>query len=178
MIWICEDVLKEPDAYRSAALRGEFRTFHFEKCSFHGIQPCPRRNHMEAFIASRYPSITPTLSFFRRSPQGQKEPHFIHSDVDMGDYSAVLYLNPSPPKGDGTDFWANRFNQVSSDVPHEFSKEGEKPGAWRRYFHVAAKFNRMVLFQSNRFHSRSIFDNWGDENEARLTQVTFFDGRL
>ncbi len=119
----------------------------------------------------------PSLSFFRKSPLGQEEPHFIHTDIDMGDWSAILYLNPEPPEGDGTSFWMHkRTAAIQSFIPHERSEDGKSAINWERIQHVQAKFNRLVLFPSSFFHSRAIPENWGEGDEARLTQVTFGTG--
>ncbi len=43
---------------------------------------------------------------------------------------------------------------------------------------MEARFNRLLLFVSDRFHSRSIHDNYGADEDARLVQVTFGTGDL
>ena len=40
--------------------------------------------------------LTPTLNFVRQSPAGQVEPNFIHTDADMGDWTALYYLTADP----------------------------------------------------------------------------------
>lgn len=120
-----------------------------------------------------------TLSFFRKSPLGQEEPHFIHTDIDMGDWSAILYLNPDPPEGDGTSFWTHTASgAIESLIPHERSEEGRTAIGWELRQHVQARFNRLVIFPSSFFHSRAIPENWGEGDEARLTQITFGRGDI
>ena len=76
-------------------------------------------------LVRMFPAATPTLSFFRKSPAGQEEPHWIHTDVDMGDWTALLYLNPDPPAGDGTVFWTHLATGArESVIAHERSAEG------------------------------------------------------
>ncbi len=97
----------------------------------------------------------------------------------MGDWSALLYLNPNPPAGDGTDFWTHKeTGEIESITPHLRSKEGLDPSKWELREHVKAKFNRLLIFPSSYYHSRAIFDNWGQGDEARLVQVVFGKGKL
>lgn len=179
MIIIIDDFLPDPSTYRAAALSQDFRSFHFEKenCTFHGIAPLALSDVVPAMIKARYPQCEPTLSFLRKSPRGQVEPHFIHSDIDMGDWSAILYLNPYPPLNDGTTFWThNATGAIESNVPHERSVEGMTPAGWTARQKLHGAFNRMVIWPSAYFHSRSIHENWGEGDLARLTQVTFGKG--
>jgi hypothetical protein len=172
-LMIFDDFLSNPEEYRKAALANEFKSYTFPQCTFHGIaQPAPPL--VPAKIMRLMPMLKPTLSFFRKSPVGQKEPHFIHTDADMGQWSAILYLNPQPIAGDGTSFWTHEENgTIESAIPHEYSEQGRSSNGWELRETVPAKFNRLLLFPATYFHSRAIFDNWGEGDEARLTQVTF-----
>lgn len=180
-IRIIDHALPDPDAEsrRRDALEREFRSFHFEQCSFHGIALMPLDDAIPDLIRHLFPAAMPTLSFLRKSPAGQQEPHFIHTDVDMGDWSAIYYLNPDPPIEDGTVFWTHRAtDSIESGIPHERSGEGLSSDGWERRQTVAARFNRLLMFPSTYFHSRAIAENWGAGDAARLTQVTFGRGDI
>ncbi len=170
---VFDDFLPDPVAYRESALQGEFRSYEFPECTFHGISLgvpglVPER------LAAMFPGAEPLLSFFRKSPAGQSEPHFIHTDVDMGHWSAILYLNPNPPPEDGTVFWRHiESGEIGSAIPHERSEEGKNIAGWEMRGVVKSQFNRLMVFPSHLFHSRAIHENWGDGDNARLTQVTF-----
>ena len=175
---IFDDVLPDPQAYREQVLKLDFRSYDFGNCVFHGIATGGPGAQLEKWITTRYPSLKPNLTFFRKSPLGQVEPHFIHTDVDMGEWSALLYLNPDQKQGDGTSFWTHHTGAIESPIPHERSQEGRDPSNWTLRERVVAKFNRMLMFPSSYFHSRAIFENWGDGNGARLVQVVFGTGVL
>jgi hypothetical protein len=178
-ITIIDDFLPDPVAYREEALKNQFQSYHFEHCTFHGISVLPIDSTVPAMIHHRYSEAIPSLSFLRKSPAGQVEPHFIHSDIDMGQWSAVLYLNPDPPAEDGTSFWTHAATgMIGSLIPHERSKEGMTQQGWKLRGTVWGKFNRLALFPSSYFHSRSIHENWGSGDQARLTQVTFGTGDI
>ena len=176
---IIDNVLENPEQYRANALAQEFKTYDFGHCVFHGIAISVPSAEVPKAIIDQNPQLTPVLTFLRKSPQDQVEPHYIHTDIDMGEWSAVLYLNPNPPAGDGTNFWTHKeTGAIESVIPHERSVEGRNQDNWTLREHVNAKFNRMVMFPSSYFHSRAIFDNWGHLDDARLIQVTFGTGAL
>ena len=165
--------------YAAVGAASNFLSYHFEHCVFHGIHQMPADGYIPSLIRQRYPNAEPTLSFFRRSPAGQVEPHYIHTDIDMGDWSAILYLNHDAPEGDGTRFWMHKATgEIENPIPHLRSKEGQSTDGWEWRQFVQAKFNRMVIFPSSFYHSRALFENWGDAKEARLTQVTFGKGDI
>lgn len=171
MIDIHDHVLADPDGYRAAALRLPFQSVCFGPVTFHGIMLPPTSAFVDWF-AHMYPDYLPTLTFLRRSPAGQIEPNFIHTDVDMGDVTALLYLNPAPPEGDGTRFWRWLTNgAVSGGILT--GDAGKRLEDWTLETHVAARFNRSVVFAAPRFHSRALADNYGEGDDARLVQVLF-----
>jgi hypothetical protein len=181
---VFDDFLPDPEAHRRSALAGDFRTYVFPEAgadvTYHGIAT-PTPLDFEDAIVARFPTLTPTLSFFRRAPAGQIEPEFIHSDLGMGDWTAILYLNHAPPKWDGTAFW--RYlptGEIGSTVPHERTEEGQArrpdPDVWRAWRWVSARFNRALFFPATYFHSRAIFDNWTADGDDRLVQVVFGKG--
>lgn len=178
-IRIFDDVLRDPARYREEALRAEYLSYDFGHCVFHGIARGGPSGELLAWIRGVQPKLEPTLTFFRKSPLDQAEPNDIHTDIDMGDWTALLYLNPDPPAGDGTNFWRHRASgAVSSAIPHERSIEGHDRDAWFLRENVAGKFNRVLMFPGQLFHSRAIHANYGAGESARLVQVVFGKGEL
>jgi hypothetical protein len=97
----------------------------------------------------------------------------------MGEWTALIYLNPDPPLSDGTVFWRHLVTgAIESAIAHERSREGRTKEGWQRWNKVRAKFNRLLLFPATFFHSRAIAENWGEGDAARLTQVVFGRGDL
>lgn len=166
MIRVYEDVLPDPLAYREAALAQSFEDVTFGPDTFKGIAPEPNKSVLLAFRRLE-PRLKPIVTFLRKSPLGQSEPNFVHNDSDMGKVTGIFYLNPEPAEGDGTSFW-------------KFDLTGESRGPWSKDFHgwtlwntVEAKFNRLVVFPADLYHSRAIPENYGDGDSARLIQVVF-----
>jgi hypothetical protein len=151
---VLDDVLPDPMAYRAEALAQPFGDVTLGPDTFRGIAACPRGDVALAAAAAA-PGTEPVLSFFRKSPHCQREPNYIHTDEMMGRWTGIYYMNPEPPEGDGTTFWE----------PDEYG--------FLAVGHVAARFNRLVLFPSEVLHSRALFDNYGQGDDARLIQVVF-----
>jgi hypothetical protein len=184
MMAIEDGVLVDPLAYRAQALQQRFQTVHDGVVAFHGISPCADPT-VPRWIVSHFPALTPTLSFFRQSPLGQVEPHLVHDDRSMGEWSAILYLTPEPPAADGTVFWYDRDTGAERSTATAHTAEWRAaalrwfdPACWAPAFRVAAQFNRIVLFPSERLHSRAMPENYGVGDDARLIQVCFGTGRL
>jgi hypothetical protein len=177
---IVDGALAEPMGYRQAALDAGFRDITFGAATFHGIQPIAEaEDELGPVVRRMQPLCEPTVTFFRHSPAGTPEPNFIHRDTDMGEWTAILYLTPHPPPGDGTTFWQHEptgFRQSAAETDAEHLAEGQAwrdLSQWTPWRTVAAKFNRLLLFPARAFHSRAIPESYGTGDDARLIQVMF-----
>jgi hypothetical protein len=153
MIQVLDDVLPDPLAYLAQVRRLPFRDVTLGPDTFKGIA-LSRRGDLEK-AAEAETNASTFLSFFRRSPEGQVEPNYVHSDEMMGRFTGIYYMNPEPAEGDGTAFW---------------EKDGDE---WKMVRLVPAKFNRLLTFNAELHHSRALFNNYGEGDGARLIQVVF-----
>jgi len=177
-IVVHDDVLPDPMAYRAMALQQRFQAVQDGAVTFQRMAPCADPV-LPMWIVRHYPQLTPTLSFFRQGEQDQTEPHYIHTDASMGDWTAILYLNSEPPPEDGTAFWKHReTGQVRSREVSAQEAATWFDDAWELWRVVEAKFNRLVLFPAPLYHSRTMRQNYGHGDNARLIQVCFGTGRL
>lgn len=167
---VFDNVLSKPADYRLVALRREFRSIPVGGDVFHGIS-LAYGSELQRRIGEFVPGGKPTLSFFRQSPEGQVEPNYIHTDEAMGDWTAILYLNPTPAAGDGTSFWVD--GATGATRGSVVGEAGKDLARWTLAARVPAAFNRMVVFDGALFHSRSIEENYGQGDDARLIQVVF-----
>lgn len=170
MIRVWDDVLPNPEVYREAALRQDFRDLPIGPDVFRGIAAPPSSELEDAFRALL--PIAPVLSFLRKSSEGQEEPNFIHSDAEMGQATGIFYLNPVPAPGDGTTFWS-RNGETGGEWTPEIAEAARSMDGWTHWRHVAARFNRLLVFQSDLFHSRALRKNYGSGDDARMIQVVF-----
>lgn len=177
MIAVFDNVVADPLAYRAFALSARYRSIPLGPVTFHGIAHCGHPALPEWFNA-QFRQWKSGLTFFRRSPADQVEPNDIHNDVDMGVATALLYLNPAPAAGDGTVFWRHLATGADTCTAPVSGAIGHDRGAWQELERVEARFNRCVVFDAARYHSRAIVENYGAGDDARLIQVLFADRRL
>lgn len=150
---LSDNVIIDPIKYVSDILSGEFVDVSDGVNLFRNIQPRP---HDDEFAQTVLEMVSPGYSinynFIRKSPYGQHEPNYIHTDEMMGDLTAILYLSRTHPQDDGTTL---------------YDADGNKCCVFY------SKFNRMIVFESHAPHSRNIFENFGNDETSRLIQVTF-----
>ena len=172
--YILDDVLPDPVAYRDAALALPFGNVTLGDDTFRGIAAAQSPALPIAFERSVPEPIEATLSFFRLSPLGQQEPTYLHSDAAMGDWTGILYLNPDPPEGDGTVFWERLSTGHRYGIWDEGTERASKNlSLWAPWELVPAKFNRLLIFRADLYHSRALPGNYGEGDRARLIQVVF-----
>lgn len=177
---VYDGVLENPISYREQALNLTYESIDTGTEVFHGIAAAGNlSSDLPTFIAHKFPNLYSKTTFFRKSPLGQGEPNFIHTDRMMGDWTGILYLNIDPPRTDGTTFWRHRATGLIESVDGFDGKQDWKETAnWEPWDHVAAAFNRLLIFPSAYFHSRAIYDNYGHDRDARLVQVIFGMGTV
>jgi hypothetical protein len=103
---------------------------------------------------------------------------WVHID-GFNNWAGVLYLTPDAPLSSGTAFYkfhdgtfCNRDMEIleNKSETEKFSQDLTK---WKMVDQVGNVFNRLILFNSNRFHMS--MDYFGDSKEnGRLFQVFFF----
>lgn len=149
-----DNVIKDPIAYRKKILSGDFMDAFDGVNLFKNIQPLSQSDEFIDFLIKEFKDnkVHPSWNFAKKSPYMQDEPHFIHSDEMMGDLTAILYLNESPPEGDGTTLYDDEGKVVL--VGH-------------------SKFNRAMVFPSDCMHSRNLYENFGNGDDSRLIQVVY-----
>src|SRR6476660_6173830 len=167
LIHVHDDVLPNAEAFRARALAQRFRPVHDGIVRFEGMAACPDPA-VAMFLVEHYPGLIPTLSFFRHSPEGQPHEHYIHEDRSVGTATALYYMNPEPPEGDGSRFWRYRptgaiaaTTELGSEAWRAEAQTWFDLEQWECCAHVPAKFNRLVVFPSNLWHSRAIFESYG-----------------
>jgi hypothetical protein len=103
---------------------------------------------------------------------------WVHID-GVNNWAGVLFMTPNAPLTSGTGFY--RFYDGASckqdmeilDNKTETDKFSQDLTKWQTVDKVGNVFNRLVLFNSNRFHMSQ--DYFGDSKEnGRLFQVFFF----
>lgn len=166
-VTVQDDVMSP--TYRHLALSKDYSDVQIGSDTFKGFAAAAPWNAFLEWLSEQ--GLQPTFSCFRKSPEGQTEPHYIHHDEMMGDWTAILYLNPEPHPGDGTIFWEHKCGSRSGGGDIDIDMRDQKQFTER--FRVKAQFNRAVIFPAKWFHSRALFENYGTGDDARLIQVAF-----
>jgi hypothetical protein len=148
-----DNVLDNPIQYVEDILKGEFYDVTDGVNVFKNIQ-ARDNDEFARYIELLYPRYKVKFNFVRKSPLNQEEPNFIHKDDMMGDITCILYLSKYHPFDDGTTIYDKENNELCR---------------------VLSKFNRMIAFNSNAPHSRTIFKNFGEGDCSRLIQVIFLE---
>ena len=103
---------------------------------------------------------------------------WVHID-GFNNWAGVLYLTPDAPLSSGTAFYEfYDGTQCARDMEilknkEEIDKYSQDLTKWKKVDQVGNVFNRLILFNANRFHMS--MDYFGDSKEnGRLFQVFFF----
>ena len=104
---------------------------------------------------------------------------WIHSDDYLTNWAGVIYLTPNAPESAGTCFYKYKDGTMDSGESKFLNNETEinlyckDMTKWIKVDIIGNVFNRLVLFNSKRFHAS--MDYFGDNiNNGRLFQVFFF----
>lgn len=96
---------------------------------------------------------------------------WIHSDYNTM-WAGVCYLTPDAPLSAGTGLFKHKATGNYSKVTTDY--ESSDVTKWELADRIGNKFNRLIIYNSNLFHSS--LDYFGDSDESgRLFQVFFFD---
>jgi hypothetical protein len=150
---LIDDLLDNVDAHIADVMSNDFIDVNDGVNTFKNIQD-RNTDVVSESILLLLQDFDVAYNFVRKSPEGQEEPNFIHSDEMMGDITCLLYLNDGAPSEDGTTI----YNDDDSEAVV-----------------FKSKLNRLVVFDSKLKHSRNIFNNFGSEDKSRLVQVIFLN---
>lgn len=143
-------------SYKETILNGEFLTYDFgDNQVFHNIQVLPPTT-FSVFLEGFLPEHDIVSHFARKSPRGQVEPNYVHSDEAHADITAILYLSEHARCG---------------TVLYE--SDGITPSVT-----IHMKAGKALIFDSDIKHSRVLIDNYGEGNGARLVEVVFLKNKV
>lgn len=126
------------------------------------------------------PSETDTKAIYNGSFQytTSRERSWVHAD-GWNNWAGVLYLTPDAPLSAGTAFYRFKNGEYSEEDAKLLNTKEQTDNCsqdltkWELVDRVGNVFNRLILFNSKRFHMS--MDYFGDTKEnSRLFQVFFF----
>ena len=189
-VTIIDNFYTNPDAIRKMALNGGFKPYPhpgsglISNEAFDMIWPWVRKdlNIQEVFKNCDLEKANLLSGYFHMTPKGSHlGESFVHKDTDK--YNMIIYLNPdadgtgsSNSAIKGTTIWKrkSRFAHLPWSKDCSFD-----PWQWKRVCDIPMKYNRLVLFDGNMWHSRGDFSDWGlsgtNKDDSRLVQVFWFE---
>lgn len=196
-IIIVDDFHPNPDEVRHTALTAEYPqpedSYTYPGRNSHQNYYSPELHQAFETLLNRKLTPAPNNGYFRISLEKDSFKQDVHVDPNW-EFGAVCYLNTPEQciEEGGTSFW--KHNKTGMEYcprtpemaklwgyPHEKEAwwttvygEGLDRSKWTRYLLSPMKYNRMVVFRSDLWHSHSY--NFGDcfEN-GRLVQLFFFN---
>jgi hypothetical protein len=168
MMLVVDDFLDDPIRVRNSALaagfgtwrpnRGEVGSSVYDGMCFWGDHGALLRKLSAAMGHPVYPN-----SMFFRSTNRYTEGAYVHSDREMGDYTAIVYLSKHVADGSGTGFYRHRATGMTEMPPLDEIRSNEQlkremvegsDEVWERYAFTPGNFNRCLIFEAPLFHAR------------------------
>ncbi len=119
--------------------------------------------------------------FFRLYVQQGEQSTFIHSDIGIADFAAILSLDPKHRHNGSLAFWQHKKLGWSEPDSNDLKgmRQAEQDGLiedrWDMLDEVEMISNRCVVFPAPLYHSRYPLD-W-TKDFPRTVQIFFFDAR-
>jgi len=196
-IIVIDDFYSNPDEVRQIALNSPYPNpddsyTYPGKNSHDNYYPQELHQRFENILQKKLTPANPN-GYFRLSLESDTYRQDVHVDA-CWEYGAVCYLNPSEQVIDeaGTSFWIhNKTKMEKCSQTDEEAKlygyssakeawwttvygEGLDRSKWTRYFLSPMKYNRIVIFKTNLWHSHNY--NFGTNlQNGRLVQLFFFN---
>ena len=177
---VIDDFYDDPMALRQYALEQEFdvRSHYFPGARTRPLFAEQARRRIELYMsgfAGRITSdITKNFGMFQSSVASDRS--WVHADPKLHGWNAVCYMTPNAPVTGGTAFYRSRSTGQWLDDPANPVTNSDHlydNTRWEQLDTVANRFNRMVIFRSDLYHSS--VDYFGhDLVTSRLIQTFFF----
>lgn len=190
---IIDGFFQEPEVIRQFALSHDFtQAPEFDGHTYPGFAPIkdPRFTAaLERRLADAIGSeVKVKMGAFVAGKEGFSTQQWIHSDNSCASFAGVCYLFDKPTFG--TMFWRHQETGAHGLQSHRSAlkdvddtefverlrEEGRDFDAWHRTDYADSRFNRLIFYPTDRFHSRWPETAFGDAPEnCRLTLAFFFD---
>ena len=186
-----DDFLPFPEMYRQQALDEKFYDIRGPDGELYKNINVRPSYEFEGLLSERLGrKVKCSYSLLRVNFDGEMPNNAVHSDNGYDQFAAVLYLNkPGDCKG-GTAFWTHKkygwtkfptLNQLRQTckkpekILNQLTADYNNGDAWKLDHVAEMKFNRMIVYPTQQWHSRYPWPAFGKTMEdARLIWITFF----
>lgn len=178
---IVDDAIENVHAARELALSAPYIDYKAKDGQIYKRVSFTEIPGFRAAIEAQLGSVDMLMIGLRLNFNGELPNAAIHSDLGFGTHAAVLYL--SEGEG-GTAFWRHRASGASRFPPGDMAlydqvkDDWDDASKWDQIGLCEIKPGRMVIYESELFHSRWPFEAFGTDYESgRLVAVSFFTPR-
>lgn len=164
---IIDDFLGDPWGERNHALSCEYATLEHNGLNYRGIGMLGFAAELPKLEKICGESFKQPQIMFRRYLEDEQNETYIHSDILIGKFTGILFLNTPDQCRGGMAFWRHKrygFDSPYFELPDDWIsadnfwkkiyEDGFDESKWEMTELIPMKFNRLVLFPSARFHSR------------------------
>lgn len=187
---VIDNFFEDPAKEREQALEATYQTIEHNTLKYRGIsfvEDAAAVSKIEKLTGSKLEARV----MYRRYLENEENETYIHSDVDIGTYTAIAFLNPPEQCFGGTAFWRHRQHKWIGQpkTPEEILeghgedtlefwakiyRDGFDESKWIMRRCVPMRYNRLIIFPSHWFHSRYPKKAFGTEiGNSRLIKVFF-----
>lgn len=187
---VIDNFVENPLLEREKALQQKYEPITHNGINYRGIcltQDDDSVSKISELVQQKFSSTT---VMYRRYLEQEVNETYIHSDSQIAHVTAILYLSEPAQCYGGTAFWRHKgYNFETTpthddlikaglkDEPETFKKlydDGFQENLWSCLGLVPMKFNRLLIFNSARYHSRYPMKSFGDSlANSRLIKVFF-----
>ena len=174
IVEIFDDFCPEADLEKRIeyAKTAEFKTHEFKGIEYEQIHPLPSDRFVMKEMEYIYEGHFEGFHVLRK---GHHPTGWIHADTNCGGMAGVLYLTDHEELT-GTAFWSHvkygqRANIENEEQAAEINGDANDPSKWRLVKIVKGMKNRMLVYDSQLFHS--VWPRVGPED--RVVQCSFLN---
>lgn len=181
MIKIVDDWFDNPASEVQNAIHTRYQDFTFDGVTWPNIGVTEDQASVDK--ASQILGVELETSFpayYRYYQETDKQPMFIHSDVNEGEFTLLIFMNLVNIVN-GLAFWEHiSGNSVATkENVLEYFKDSNDITKWGDPVVVPALYNRAVIFNADEFHSRYPANGWDiGTDTARLVKVLFLKKKI
>lgn len=178
---IFDNFFEDPIRAKALINRAEVKDVKYEDgVVYPNIAMLPESVHREIIenLERVFGPIKEKISFARYSFADTNPPHWAHSDREIAQFLALIYL--SEDKGQyGTSVVRHRELDFETHPTDDFRRQtllghANKRDEWEITFTCPSKFNRLFVLNADLIHA-SMGEYGKDRNDGRLVISVFFD---
>ena len=183
---VIDNFYENPMEVRNFALKQEYieqQCIEDSYCIGKRTKSFACQEHKERFQKILEPLVGKITNFPFDTENGKfqystsNEHSWVHHDKNGTNYAGIIYLTPDAPVESGTGFYQFMDGTMNEDesnlMKSYYTKYDKDMTKWKLVDKVGNVFNRLVLFDSSRYHTGIDFFG-SDIYDSRLYQLFFF----